>query len=49
MAKKKQKKKKKVVEQIQRPKDFLDMIAPAAVKSTQTILSSAAGITRRWR
>ena len=32
MAKKKQKKKKKVVEQIQRPKDFLDMIAPAAVK-----------------
>lgn len=32
MAKKKQKKKKKVTEQVQRPKDFLDMIAPAAVK-----------------
>ena len=32
MAKKKQKKKKKMPEQIQRPKDFLDMIAPAAVK-----------------
>jgi len=32
MAKKKQKKKKKMPEQVQRPKDFLDMIAPAAVK-----------------
>ena len=32
MAKKKQKKKKKMPEQIQRPKDFLDMIAPAAIK-----------------
>ena len=32
MAKKKPKKKKKAPEQIQRPKDFLDMIAPAAVK-----------------
>ena len=32
MAKKKAKKKKKAPEQIQRPKDFLDMIAPAAVK-----------------
>ena len=32
MAKKKQKKKKKAPEQVQRPKDFLDMIAPAAVK-----------------
>ena len=32
MAKKKQKKKKKAAEQVQRPKDFLDMIAPAAVK-----------------
>ena len=32
MAKKKQKKKKKMPEQIQRPKDFLDMIAPAAAK-----------------
>ena len=32
MAKKKQKKKKKMPEQVQHPKDFLDMIAPAAVK-----------------
>ena len=32
MAKKKQKKKKKMPEQTPRPKDFLDMIAPAAVK-----------------
>ena len=32
MAKKKQKKKKKMPEQVQRPKDFLDMIAPAAIK-----------------
>ena len=32
MAKKKQKKKKKMPEQAPRPKDFLDMIAPAAVK-----------------
>ena len=32
MAKKKQKKKKKAPEQMQRPKDFLDMIAPAAIK-----------------
>ena len=32
MAKKKQKKKKKMPEQALRPKDFLDMIAPAAVK-----------------
>ena len=32
MAKKKQKKKKKMPEQVQRPKDFLDMIAPVAVK-----------------
>ena len=32
MAKKKPKKKKKVPEQVQRPKDFLDMIAPAAIK-----------------
>ena len=32
MVKKKQKKKKKVPEQAPRPKDFLDMIAPAAVK-----------------
>ena len=32
MAKKKPKKKKKAPEPIQRPKDFLDMIAPAAVK-----------------
>ena len=32
MVKKKAKKKKKAPEQIQRPKDFLDMIAPAAVK-----------------
>lgn len=32
MVKKKQKKKKKMPEQVQRPKDFLDMIAPAAVK-----------------
>ena len=32
MAKKKQKKKKKMPERVQRPKDFLDMIAPAAVK-----------------
>ena len=32
MAKKKQKKKKKMPEQVQLPKDFLDMIAPAAVK-----------------
>ena len=32
MAKKKTKPKKKAAEQVQRPKDFLDMIAPAAVK-----------------
>ena len=32
MAKKKQKKKKKMPEQAPRPKNFLDMIAPAAVK-----------------
>ena len=32
MAKKKTKAKKKAAEQVQRPKDFLDMIAPAAVK-----------------
>ena len=32
MAKKKQKKKPKAPEQVQRPKDFLDMIAPAAIK-----------------
>lgn len=32
MAKKKAKKKKKMPEQVQRPKDFLDCIAPAAVK-----------------
>ena len=32
MAKKKQKKKNKAPEQAPRPKDFLDMIAPAAVK-----------------
>ena len=32
MAKKKQKKKKKMPEQAPRPKDFLDMIAPAAIK-----------------
>ena len=32
MAKKKQKKKKKMPEQVQRPKDFLDMIAPSIVK-----------------
>lgn len=32
MAKKKQKKKKKMPEQTPRPKDFLDMIAPAAIK-----------------
>ena len=32
MAKNKPKKKKKMPEQVQRPKDFLDMIAPAAVK-----------------
>ena len=32
MAKKKPKKKKKMTEQVQRPKDFLDCIAPAAVK-----------------
>ena len=32
MAKKKQKKKKKTPEQAPRPKDFLDMIAPAAAK-----------------
>ena len=31
MAKKKPKKKKKVPEKVQRPKDILDMIAPAAV------------------
>ena len=31
MAKKKQKKKKKAPEQMQRPKDFLDRIAPAAI------------------
>ena len=38
MAKKKQKKKKKMPEQIQRPKDFLDMIAPAAVKFNTCLL-----------
>ena len=32
MAKKKTKPQKKAAEQVQRPKDFLDMIAPAAVK-----------------
>lgn len=32
MAKKKTKPKKKAAEQVQRPKDFLDMIAPAAIK-----------------
>ena len=32
MAKKKTKPKKNAAEQVQRPKDFLDMIAPAAVK-----------------
>ena len=32
MAKKKQKKKKKMPEQAPRPKDILDMIAPAAIK-----------------
>ena len=32
MAKKKTKKKKKAPEQVTRPKDFLDMIAPAAAK-----------------
>ena len=41
MAKKKQKKKKKVVEQIQRPKDFLDMIAPAANGPTSSVRTAS--------
>ena len=39
MAKKKQKKKKKMPEQAPRPKDFLDMIAPAAIKFSGRILA----------
>ena len=34
MAKKKQKKKKKMPEQVQHPKDFLDMIAPKSALNT---------------
>ena len=41
MAKKKTKPKKKAAEQVQRPKDFLDMIAPAAVQTADPFFHSS--------